>query len=80
MITMHQVHQPELELTSATTASGTWALEDRVIMVDHKITLRGAAYYTDRYVKVDGDWKIAHTGYERLFEEMEPRSDTIKLT
>ena len=80
MITMHQVHQPELELTSATTATGTWALEDRVIMVDHKITLRGAAYYTDRYVKVDGDWKIAHTGYERLFEEMEPRADTIKLT
>lgn len=80
MITMHQVHQPELELTSATTANGTWALEDRVIMVEHKLTLRGAAYYTDRYVKVDGDWKIAHTGYERLFEEMEPRSDKIKLS
>jgi hypothetical protein len=80
MITMHQVHQPELELTSPTTATGTWALEDRVIMVEHKLTLRGAAYYTDRYVKIDGEWKIAHTGYERLFEETEPRSDHIKLS
>jgi hypothetical protein len=80
MITMHQVHQPELELTSPTTATGSWALEDRVIMTDHKLTLRGAAYYSDRYTKIDGQWKIAHTGYERLFEEMEPRSDQIRLS
>lgn len=80
MITMHQVHQPEIELTSATTATGTWGLEDRVIMIDHKLTLRGAAFYSDSYVKLDGEWKIAHTGYERVFEEMEPRSDKITLT
>lgn len=80
MITMHQVHQPEIELTSDTTATGTWGLEDRVIMIDHKLTLRGAAFYTDRYSKLDGEWRIAHTGYERLFEEMEPRSDSIRLT
>lgn len=80
MLTMHQVHQPEIELTSATTATGTWGLEDRVIMIDHKLTLRGAAFYRDRYAKVDGEWKIAHTGYDRLFEEMEPRSEHIRLT
>jgi bile-acid 7alpha-dehydratase len=80
MITMHQVHQPVIELLSPSEATGSWALEDTVIMVDHNIDLRGAAYYTDRYVKVDGEWKIAHTGYKRLFEEMKPRTEGIKLT
>ena len=28
--TVHQVHAPEIELTSATTARGIWALEDVV--------------------------------------------------
>jgi len=26
-------------------------------------------------VKIDGAWKIAATGYERIFEEMESRPD-----
>jgi hypothetical protein len=30
-------------------------------------------------VKVDGEWRIKHTGYERVYEEMEPRSGDIKL-
>ena len=79
MITMHQVHQPVIDLLSPTEATGSWALEDTVIMVEHNIDLRGAAYYTDRYVKVDGQWKIAHTGYQRLFEEMKPRAEGVKL-
>ena len=80
MITMHQVHHPVIELLSATEATGSWGLEDIVIMVEHNIDLRGAAYYTDNYVKVDGEWKIAHTGYKRLFEEMRPRVEPIKFT
>ncbi len=80
MITMHQVHQPVIDLISPTEATGSWALEDTVIMLDHNIDLRGAAYYTDTYVKVDGAWKIAHTGYKRLFEEMRQRAEPIKFT
>jgi len=80
MITMHQVHQPEIDLVSATEATGTWALEDSVIMLEHDIDLRGAAYYSDRYVKVGDDWKIAHTGYKRLFEEMRTRVAPIQFT
>jgi hypothetical protein len=37
------------------------------------LTLRGAAYYNDELVKVDGEWKISHTGYRRLYEETMPR-------
>ena len=75
ILTVHQVHQPEIELTGESTATGVWSLEDRVIDLQHKITIRGAAFYRDEYVKVDGEWKIKSTGYERIFEEMEARPD-----
>ena len=74
-LSSHRVHHPEIELTSATTATGGWALEDWVIDEQHGITIHGAAFYKDRYVKVGGEWKIEHTGYERTFEEMAPRKE-----
>jgi hypothetical protein len=77
----HHVHHPEIELTGEDTARGVWALQDTVIETKLGFTLRGAAFYTDRYVKADGEWKIEHTGYERIYEEMQPRKDTgAKLT
>jgi hypothetical protein len=79
VLTMHQAHQPEIELTSETTATGVWALEDRVINLDLDITIRGAAFYHDEYVKVDGEWKFESTGYQRVYEEIESRKDTASL-
>jgi len=63
-------------------ATGTWALEDTVILTDFGLTIQGAAFYEDRYVKRDGEWKILHTGYKRSFEELIPRASIagIKLT
>jgi hypothetical protein len=80
MLTSHKVHHPEIELLDPSTARAVWALEDVVVHLDYNMTIRGAAFYTDEYVKVDGEWKIKHTGYERVYEEMEPRSSDIKLT
>ena len=79
IITLHQVHHPEIELTSESTARGTWYLEDRVInvgpdlpeMPGHSI-LFGAAFYSDEYVKRDGQWLIQKTGYERTYMEIRP--------
>jgi ketosteroid isomerase-like protein len=78
----HRVHQPEIDLTSPTTATGTWAMDDVVVMTDWELTIRGAAFYEDRYEKVAGEWKIAHTGYKRTYEEMLPRAAVpgLKLT
>ena len=80
MLTSHKVHQPEIDLTGPDTATGTWGLEDVVLIVDGGLTIRGAAFYSDEYVKVDGSWRIKHTGYRRVFEEMQPRAADIKLT
>ncbi len=74
-LSSHRVHHPEIRLTSDSTATGTWALEDYVVDTQHEITIHGAAFYEDRYVKRDGEWKIQHTGYERTFEEMGPRKN-----
>ena len=82
MISMHQGHHPEIELTSDTTATGIWALQDYVIDLKRNTSLFGAAFYHDEYVKVNGEWKIKSTGYERTFEEVFNRGDikSLKLT
>lgn len=78
-LSSHKMHHPEITLTGPTTATGTWALDDRVVMSDMKLVVRGASFYEDRYVKVDGEWKIEYTSYKRVYEEIEPRPD-LNLT
>jgi len=69
IITVHQCHHPELQV-DGDRATGRWALDDTVIIIDRQALLRGAAFYEDRYVRQDGTWRIAHTGYERTYEAM----------
>lgn len=74
-LTSHRVHHPEIDFQSETEATGVWALEDTVVDQRHGITIQGAAFYEDRYVKEeDGQWRIAHTGYLRTWEEIFPRA------
>jgi hypothetical protein len=70
IITVHQCHHPELTI-DGDTATGVWALDDTVIVTEHRIVLRGAAHYEDRYARgADGTWRITRTGYRRLYEAM----------
>ena len=55
----HKMHHPEIELTGPDTATGVWALDDVVIDTQWNITIRGASFYDDEYVKQDGRWLIA---------------------
>lgn len=82
MLTSHRCGQPEIDLDGPDAATGTWALQDVVILTDFDLTIGGAAFYTDRYVKSDGTWRIAQTSYKRTYEEMWPRSsmEGLKLT
>ena len=63
--TAHQVHAPELEITSPTTARGIWALED-VVRLAPGINLRGYGHYHETYEKIDGQWRIASCKLTRL--------------
>lgn len=78
-LSSHSVHCPEITLNGDGTATGTWKLEDQVIIGEHDLYLRGAAFYEDEYVKTDDGWKISVTGYRRLFEEMYPRGSVTGL-
>ncbi|MBW0013534.1 nuclear transport factor 2 family protein [Mycobacterium sp.] len=55
--TMHHCHTPEITLTSATTATGIWAMEDLLIFADGR-EMHGAGHYHETYEKRDGSWRI----------------------
>jgi hypothetical protein len=83
ILTSHCVHHPEIDFQSETEATGIWAIEDTVIHETFGVTIRGSAFYEDRYVKEsDGAWRIAHTGYKRTYEEMFARAsiEGLRLT
>lgn len=67
--TVHQVHAPEIELTSPSTARGVWALED-VVRFGPGVNLRGYGHYTETYEKVDGRWIITGSTLTRLREDV----------
>jgi hypothetical protein len=73
-LSSHRVHHPEIDLTGPTTARGTWALEDVVVDARRDFSLRGAAFYTDEYVKSGDRWRIKRTSYLRTYEEVQMRS------
>lgn len=68
VVTMHTGHHPEITMTGEGEATGSWYLEDLVVVPASDFELHGTALYRDEYVKVGGTWKIRHTGYERIFE------------
>lgn len=74
-VTVHNLHQPEIDI-DGDAATGTWSLRDWVIMPNHGVMITGAAFYEDTYRRAaDGNWRIATTGYKRLFETMETLND-----
>ena len=82
VITEHHCDHPEIDI-DGTEATGTWYLADTVLIPEHKMVLRGAAFYSDRYVLCDdGQWRIAHTGYARTYEVVVSLTDlpTFKMT
>jgi uncharacterized protein (TIGR02246 family) len=67
--TVHQVHAPEISLTSATTAEGVWAMTD-VVQLLPAVTLRGYGHYHETYEKRDGRWRITSSRLTRLREDI----------
>jgi len=63
--TVHHVHNPEIELTSATTATGVGAMQD-VVRLKPGLNLLGYGHYFETYEKVDGTWYIKSLKLTRL--------------
>jgi hypothetical protein len=80
IVTEHHGHHPEIDFTTDATATGTWYLQDRVIVPSADLEIAGTAFYSDRYTKAGGSWRIAHTGYQRVFEEHRVHSTFAALS
>lgn len=69
-VTVHHVQQPEIAVTSASTATGIWAMQD-VVRFAPGLTMRCFGHYDETYRKQDGEWRIASSTLTRLREELQ---------
>ncbi|MDG1267778.1 MAG: nuclear transport factor 2 family protein [Ilumatobacter sp.] len=71
--TVHHGHMPEIEITSATTATAIWPMQDfiRRLTVDADLPFSssgftGFGHYHETYLKIDGQWRIQASKLTRL--------------
>lgn len=67
LVTVHHGHMPEIELTSATTARGIWAMEDILQRPEDGVdVVHGFGHYHETYARIDGQWRIKTLRLTRL--------------
>jgi hypothetical protein len=64
-VTVHDAHMPEIELTSAGSAVGTWAMQVLLVRPDGERVL-AFGHHQDTYGLQDGSWLITTTTSTRL--------------
>ncbi|MCU1372900.1 MAG: hypothetical protein JWO68_186 [Actinomycetia bacterium] len=72
--TVHHGHMPEITITSPTTASGTWAMEDKLRWPEGAPikAMHGYGHYHETYEKgADGQWRIKTLTLTRLRVDFE---------
>ena len=67
--TVHHGHMPEIRLTSNTTATDIWALQDTIIWPDGS-RLLGFGHYHESYELVENEWRIKELTLTRLHMEI----------
>jgi len=75
VVTVHHGHMPEIELTSETTATGIWSMQDLLRWPDGR-ELYGYGHYHETYQKTDAGWRIKTLKLTRLRTDMrEPEAE-----
>ena len=66
--TVHHIHAPEIELTSETTATGVWPMEDMLWWEEggERRWMHGYGWYHETYERLDGAWLIASRSLKRI--------------
>jgi len=69
-VSVHHGHCPEIEITSPTTATGIWAMQDILRWAADSATpnrwLHGYGHYVENYERIDGRWHIKTMKLTRL--------------
>jgi hypothetical protein len=73
VVTVHHGHMPEIAITSPTTATGIWSMEDMLRWPEGSPIneMHGYGHYLETYEKVDGSWLIATLELTRLRRDFE---------
>ncbi len=68
IVSVHQGHQAEIEVTGAITASGVWSFTDRLFFPKgaQYSQFRGFGFYHDTYEQSDCGWLLKTTRVTRL--------------
>ena len=71
--TVHHGHMPEIDITSPTTATGIWSMEDMLRWPEGSPInwMHGYGHYHETYEKIDGEWRIASCTLTRLRVDFE---------
>lgn len=74
IITVHHGHMPEIMLTSPTSATGIWAMEDKLWVQEGSDLpfrfLHGYGHYHEKYVRLADGWRIQEIRLSRLHLEV----------
>ncbi len=72
VVTVHQGHQYEIEVTGKTTATGIWVFTDRFFIPPGGpfTRLTGYGHYHETYEKAGGVWLLKTTRITRLWVEV----------
>ncbi len=69
-VSVHHGHTRTIEITSETTATGIWAMEDRLYRGRNHVQgpgfVLGLGHYHETYVKLDVGWRIRTSRLTRL--------------
>jgi hypothetical protein len=74
-VSVHHGHMPDIEILSATTAKGIWAMEDILRHPEGKKSpagfsfLHGYGHYHETYVRTEAGWRIKSVRLTRLYVE-----------
>lgn len=77
LVSVHQVHAPEIQILDAENAQGTWTISDRLVFPrgNPLKVLHGWGIYHESYRKISGAWRFASVRLERLL--VEPTESTV---
>ena len=71
--TVHHGHMPEISITSPTTASGIWAMEDKLRWPEGSpiVAMHGYGHYRETYERTSAGWRIKTLTLTRLRVDFE---------
>lgn len=79
VLDMHHGMQPDIQMTSDTTAEGKWTLRFRQVNRVEATETVSAMEYEDSYVIENGAWKKSHCKASLLWSSTRPLGDDVNV-